>query len=101
MVGFNRRFAPLTMKVKELLKEVPGPKSFVLTINAGPSSAEHWTTDPLKGGGQIIGEACHFIDLLRFLAECPIKEWFCNAMDTKQKDTVSITKIRRWFYRYD
>ena len=91
MVGFNRRFAPLTMKVKELLKEVPGPKSFVLTINAGPSSAEHWTTDPLKGGGQIIGEACHFIDLLRFLAECPIKEWLCNAMDTKQKDTVSIT----------
>ena len=45
-----------------------------LTINAGPSGAEHWTTDPLKGGGQIIGEACHFIDLLRFLAECPIKE---------------------------
>jgi predicted dehydrogenase len=67
MVGFNRRFSPLTSKMKSLLGAVDEPKSIVMTVNAGALPAEHWTNDREVGGGRIIGEACHFIDLMRFL----------------------------------
>lgn len=68
MVGFNRRFAPQVQKMKTLLEAVNEPKSFIMTMNAGAIPADHWTQDNAVGGGRIIGEACHFIDLMRFLA---------------------------------
>ena len=71
MIGFNRRFAPLAMKMKRLLAAVREPKAFVVTVNAGAVPAGHWTVGA-EGGGRIIGEACHFVDLLRFFAGCPI-----------------------------
>ena len=58
--------------MKRLLTRSDGPKSMVMTVNAGAIPLEHWTQDPQIGGGRIIGEACHFIDLLRFLADRPI-----------------------------
>ena len=72
MVGFNRRFSPLTQKVKQLLAGVSEPKSFIMTINAGAIPADHWTQNKEVGGGRIIGEGCHFIDLLRFLADSKV-----------------------------
>jgi predicted dehydrogenase len=72
MVGFNRRFAPQVRKIKSLLDGLSEPKAFVMTVNAGSIPPEHWTQDQAVGGGRIIGEACHFIDLLRFLAAAPI-----------------------------
>jgi len=68
MVGFNRRFAPQVVKLRALLSTVTEPKAFVMTVNAGSIPPEHWTQDRSVGGGRIIGEACHFIDLLRHLA---------------------------------
>ena len=68
MVGFNRRFAPMVVKAKALLAGVADPKAFVMTVNAGAIPANHWTQDPAAGGGRLVGEACHFIDLLRHLA---------------------------------
>ncbi|RBA37492.1 MULTISPECIES: bi-domain-containing oxidoreductase [Acinetobacter] len=68
MVGFNRRFSPQVQKMKTLLDTVKEPKSFIMTMNAGAIPADHWTQDNAVGGGRIIGEACHFIDLMRFLA---------------------------------
>ena len=68
MVGFNRRFAPQIQKMKALLSPVKEPKSFIMTMNAGAIPADHWTQDKAIGGGRIIGEACHFIDLMRYLA---------------------------------
>ncbi len=68
MVGFNRRFSPQVQKMKSLLAAVKEPKSFIMTMNAGAIPANHWTQDKAVGGGRIIGEACHFIDLMRFLA---------------------------------
>ena len=67
MVGFNRRFAPHIIKMKELLSNHHSPKSILMTINAGAIPAEHWVQDSLVGGGRIIGEGCHFIDLMRHL----------------------------------
>jgi predicted dehydrogenase len=71
MIGFNRRFAPLAIRMKALLGAQREPKSFIVTVNAGAAPPGHWTVES-AGGGRIIGEACHFIDLLRFLAGCPI-----------------------------
>jgi predicted dehydrogenase/threonine dehydrogenase-like Zn-dependent dehydrogenase len=68
MVGFNRRFSPQIQKMKALLAAVNEPKSFIMTMNAGAIPADHWTQDIEVGGGRIIGEACHFIDLMRYLA---------------------------------
>ena len=72
MVGFNRRFAPLVLRMKTLLEGVAEPKSFVMTVNAGAIPPEHWTQDKAVGGGRIVGEGCHFVDLLRHLAGAPI-----------------------------
>ena len=72
MVGFNRRFSPQIQKMKALLESVKEPRSFIMTMNAGAIPADHWTQDNAVGGGRIIGEACHFIDLMRFLAGSPI-----------------------------
>jgi predicted dehydrogenase/D-arabinose 1-dehydrogenase-like Zn-dependent alcohol dehydrogenase len=67
MVGYNRRFAPQIVKIKSLLASTHGPKSLVMMVNAGAVPPEHWTNDRQEGGGRIIGEACHFVDLLRHL----------------------------------
>ncbi len=72
MVGFNRRFAPQAVKVKSLLTALDAPKALVMTVNAGAIPSAHWTQDRDVGGGRIVGEACHFIDLLRYLAGSPI-----------------------------
>jgi predicted dehydrogenase len=72
MVGFNRRFAPLAVRMKELLEQLSEAKTFIVTVNAGAIPLEHWTQDPQVGGGRIVGEACHFVDLLRYLVGAPI-----------------------------
>jgi predicted dehydrogenase/threonine dehydrogenase-like Zn-dependent dehydrogenase len=80
MIGFNRRFAPHVRKMRELLAPVKEPKSFILTMNAGAVPADHWTQDAAAGGGRIIGEACHHIDLMRFLAGAPIVSVMARRM---------------------
>jgi predicted dehydrogenase/threonine dehydrogenase-like Zn-dependent dehydrogenase len=91
MVGFNRRFAPQVQKINSLLKGVTGPKTFVMTVNAGAIPAAHWTQDLEVGGGRIIGEACHFIDLLRFLAGSRVASHQVTRMDSQSGDSVSIS----------
>jgi predicted dehydrogenase/threonine dehydrogenase-like Zn-dependent dehydrogenase len=73
MVGFNRRFSPHTVKIKELVAGRGGPLCMNMTVNAGEIPADHWTQDPQRGGGRIIGEGCHFIDLMSFIAGSPVK----------------------------
>jgi len=90
MVGFNRRFAPQVVRLKSLLAGARGPKSFIMTVNAGAIPGEHWTQDRDVGGGRIVGEGCHFIDLLRFLAGERITTVRAHAMASPANDTVSI-----------
>jgi predicted dehydrogenase/threonine dehydrogenase-like Zn-dependent dehydrogenase len=73
MIGFNRRFSPLAKKAHSLLKATAAPKVFLATINAGYVAPQSWINDSNVGGGRLVGEACHFIDLLRFLAGSPIR----------------------------
>ena len=86
MVGFNRRFAPQIVKLKSLLATVKAPKAFVMTVNAGAIPREHWTQQRAVGGGRIIGEACHFIDLLRHLAGAPITAVTATSLRTPGGD---------------
>ncbi len=72
MVGFNRRFSPHTLKIMELLKGRTEPLAMNMTVNAGIIPPGHWVHDPVRGGGRIIGEACHFIDLMVFLCGSPV-----------------------------
>lgn len=90
MVGFNRRFAPHVVKLKGLLEGAPGPKALTMTVNAGAIPANHWTQDPAIGGGRIVGEGCHFIDLLRFLTGHPIVGHSRVTMAATTDDTVTL-----------
>lgn len=71
MVGFNRRFAPLAVALKTALDQRSEPFAAHYRVNAGALPLTHWTHDPAIGGGRIIGEGCHFIDFLTFLAGHP------------------------------
>lgn len=98
MVGFNRRFAPHVVRMKKLLDTVAQPKSFVMTVNAGEIPPDHWTQSEAVGGGRVIGEACHFIDLLRHLAGADIVEQRTTALGAHlavpvRDDKVSITLL--------
>ena len=72
MVGYNRRFAPFTERIMQLLRPEQ-IKSINIRVNAGAVPPNHWVNDPETGGGRIIGEACHFVDLAIFLAGSPVK----------------------------
>lgn len=91
-VGFNRRFARITERMAELLATQHGPKALTLTMNAGAIPADHWTQDLATGGGRIVGEACHLIDLARFLVGAPIIDVRSTFLGgSGQRDTASIS----------
>ncbi len=92
MVGFNRRFAPQIIALKIELNNLL-PKAINYRINAGKLPANHWTQDSEIGGGRIIGEACHFIDLCSFIAGSPITKAEANALNDANNliDTVSMS----------
>jgi len=90
MVGYNRRFSPHIQKIKSLLDIKPMPKTFIMTMNPGEIPMDHWTQDAEIGGGRIIGEACHYIDLMRFLAGSKIKSF--NAVKMGKNEFVELTE---------
>jgi predicted dehydrogenase/threonine dehydrogenase-like Zn-dependent dehydrogenase len=71
LVGFNRRFAPATAAVIDHLAGAVGPRMVAIRVNAGAIPADHWIQDPQEGGGRMIGEACHFVDLAAALVGSP------------------------------
>jgi predicted dehydrogenase len=81
MVGFNRRFAPMTTQMKSFLAPVSEPLALHYRINAGYLPPDHWVNDIEQGGGRILGEVCHFVDLLVFLANSPIADVTARAIE--------------------
>ena len=74
MVGFNRRFAPMAVQLRQFLSEIHEPLAIHYRVNAGYIPADHWVNDPEQGGGRILGEVCHFVDFLCYLAgACPVE----------------------------
>lgn len=79
-VGFNRRFSPFTKKMKALLGHSNDPINIIATINAGYIPQNVWVQDLGIGGGRIIGEACHFIDLISYLCASRVEFVFMSAL---------------------
>lgn len=79
-VGFNRRFAPLVQKLKNMLGESPKPMNLVINMNAGHIPPDSWIQDIELGGGRIIGEACHHIDLASYLCRSKVHSVCMNAL---------------------
>jgi predicted dehydrogenase/threonine dehydrogenase-like Zn-dependent dehydrogenase len=74
MVGFNRRFAPMAVQMKQFVSQIHEPLAIHYRVNAGYIPTDHWVNDPEQGGGRILGEVCHFVDFLCFLAgACPFE----------------------------
>jgi predicted dehydrogenase/threonine dehydrogenase-like Zn-dependent dehydrogenase len=74
MVGFNRRFSPLVQQMKQLTANRSQPLAMIYNVNAGMIPRDHWSQTRDQGGGRILGEACHFVDTLRYLAGAPISK---------------------------
>ena len=95
MVGFNRRFADVSKAIKKAFENLTEPVFVNIRVNAGFIPKEHWTQNPEIGGGRIIGEMCHFIDLMQYFTDSePIKVYAecINIANDKMKadDTISI-----------
>jgi predicted dehydrogenase/threonine dehydrogenase-like Zn-dependent dehydrogenase len=94
MVGFNRRFAPLAVTMKGFLDKSDQPRMMQYTVNAGSLPLNHWLYDPKVGGGRIIGEGCHFIDFMNWLANSlPVSVSTISLPDGQlyREDNVNIT----------
>ncbi|MFI1772646.1 bi-domain-containing oxidoreductase [Thalassobellus citreus] len=92
-VGFNRRFAPIAKKMKKLLGSDNTPINIVATMNAGFIPAEVWVHDMEVGGGRIIGEACHYIDLCSYFTGSKVKAVCMNAMGTSPEENTDNASI--------
>lgn len=92
MVGFNRRFAPQIQQIHQLFSKLKQPVAINYRINAGTLPADHWIHDAAVGGGRMIGEACHFIDLAAYLSGSKIISVSAQAIKDSNhlRDTVSI-----------
>jgi len=95
-VGFNRRFAPLTLAARKALDGRVGPLVVNITVNAGELPDDHWTNHPEAGGGRLVGEACHFIDLARYLVGHPIldvKLTTARGRERQRLEAVSLIQL--------
>lgn len=85
MVGYNRRFAPLVIEMKSFFQPALEPFVIHYSINAGFLPKEHWTQDPIDGGGRIIGEVCHFIDTIQFITDAFPVRVFAECIATQNE----------------
>ncbi|MDO8965694.1 bi-domain-containing oxidoreductase [Algoriphagus sp.] len=92
-VGFNRRFAPLAIQMKKALGSGNTPMNIIATMNAGFIPAKVWVHDMEIGGGRIIGEACHFIDLITYLSGSKVKAVCMNAMGANPEENTDNATI--------
>ncbi|MEM3449387.1 MAG: bi-domain-containing oxidoreductase, partial [Nitrososphaerota archaeon] len=96
IVGFNRRYSPLSKKAKELLKQKHKPYIINYRVNAPFLGAEHWVHDPEVGGGRIIAECCHFFDLFNYFIQSDVEQIRVETASAEQpnticKDNISVT----------
>jgi len=93
LVGFNRRFSPLAQQAKDVFAKRETPLSILYRVNAGHIPQEHWTQDPHEGGGRIVGEVCHFIDLMQFFTGAPPVSVFAESVSAKSPKIVDADSV--------
>jgi predicted dehydrogenase/threonine dehydrogenase-like Zn-dependent dehydrogenase len=89
MVGFNRRFSPLANRARDVFAGRLTPLSINYRVNAGRVPRGHWAHDPKEGGGRIIGEVCHFIDLMHFLTGSLTERVYAEAISSSHDDVIN------------
>jgi predicted dehydrogenase/threonine dehydrogenase-like Zn-dependent dehydrogenase len=89
MVGFNRRFSPSARAAQEFFKDRQTPLSINYRVNAGRVPPGHWAHHPSEGGGRIVGEVCHFIDLMHFLTGSLVTRVFAESISTSTHEIVA------------
>jgi polar amino acid transport system substrate-binding protein len=89
-LGFNRRFSPHARRVRETFQSRRGPLAIHYSVAAGPTPGGTWHTDPAVGGGRVIGEVCHFVDLCGFLVGASPVSVFASALgrDPETDDSI-------------
>ena len=93
MVGFNRRFSPLAQRAKEFFSDRGTPLSMLYRVNAGRLPAEHWAHNAEEGGGRIVSEVCHFVDLMQFLTGAPPVFVFAESVSAKSSKIVDADSV--------
>src|SRR6185369_8926889 len=93
MVGFNRRFSPLAQRAKEFFNDRETPLSILYRVNAGRIAKEHWTQNAEEGGGRIVGEVCHFVDLMQYLTGAPPVYVFAESISAKSSKIVDADSV--------
>ena len=93
MVGFNRRFSPLAQQARDFFGGRDTPLSLVYRVNAGLIPKDHWIQNEHEGGGRIIGEVCHFIDLMSFLTSAQPITVFAQAVSAKLEKTIDADSV--------
>jgi predicted dehydrogenase/threonine dehydrogenase-like Zn-dependent dehydrogenase len=95
-LGFNRRFSPHTKRVQETFAGRRGPLAIQYTVAAGPTPSGTWHTDPKIGGGRVIGEVCHFVDLCSFLVGDAPTAVFAHALGRDPENDDSVQALLRY-----
>lgn len=85
MIGYNRRFAPLTEKVKDYIGTGTGPCMIHYRVNAGELPVNHWLLDPNQGGGRVVGEVCHFVDFASHIIGARLVSVFSRALSGSER----------------
>jgi polar amino acid transport system substrate-binding protein len=93
MVGFNRRFSPFTQSVKEFFSSRSLPLAVNYRINAGFIPKDNWVHDPKEGGGRIIGEVCHFVDLIQYLVGSEPTKVYAETITSNNTEQVDADNI--------
>jgi predicted dehydrogenase len=87
-VGFNRRFSPLARAAREFFANRQSPLSISYRVNAGRIPKSHWLQDPVEGGGRIVGEVCHFVDLMHFLTGSRVTRVYAEPVAGRNQEAV-------------
>lgn len=93
LVGFNRRFAPLMKKAKEFFADVKDPIVVNFRVNAGFIPKAHWVQDPVEGGGRIMGEVCHFVDIVQYITGSDPVNVYAQSISSKNSLITDIDNI--------
>jgi len=91
MVGFNRRFSPLAVEVRKFFASCPDPLFVTYRVNAGKLPPDSWATDPVEGGGRILGEVCHFVDLICYLTDSLPQRVYAAPLGNTDSLTITLT----------
>jgi predicted dehydrogenase len=93
MVGFNRRFSPLLTEIKEFFRSRQTPLVIQYRVNAGYIPKTHWTQDNTEGGGRILGEVCHFVDVMQYLTEAEPTRVYAEAVTSTNPNIVATDNV--------